>query len=170
MANMFWTIGVKLYCSPGTQRESIHYSYPSFWQSHVLVINMWTYWNQTWMKPCLMGLLLLLLLLIIIIILLLVLFVCLMVFNTTFNNFFPFNIGLYDNFHYLYPCTCFSCLLAVSLYLFIHVYYQYPCTCLYIVESSNPVNVLDTTLCDTVCQWLATGRWFSPSPPVSVTI
>jgi hypothetical protein len=26
--------------------------------------------------------------------------------------------------------------------------------------------VLDTTLCDKVCQWLATGRWFSP---VSVT-
>ena len=23
--------------------------------------------------------------------------------------------------------------------------------------------------CDTVCQWLATGRWFSPSPPVSST-
>jgi hypothetical protein len=23
--------------------------------------------------------------------------------------------------------------------------------------------VLDTTLCDKVCQWLATGRWFSPS-------
>ena len=22
--------------------------------------------------------------------------------------------------------------------------------------------VLDTTLCDKVCQWLATGRWFSP--------
>jgi hypothetical protein len=26
-----------------------------------------------------------------------------------------------------------------------------------------------TTLCDKVCQWLATGRWFSPSPPVSST-
>ena len=26
--------------------------------------------------------------------------------------------------------------------------------------------VLDTTLCDQVCQWLATGRWFSPSTPV----
>jgi hypothetical protein len=26
-----------------------------------------------------------------------------------------------------------------------------------------------TTLCDKVCQWLATGRWFSPSPPVSFT-
>ena len=24
-----------------------------------------------------------------------------------------------------------------------------------------------TTLCDQVCQWLATGRWFSPGPPVS---
>jgi len=25
------------------------------------------------------------------------------------------------------------------------------------------------TLCDKVCQWLATGRWFSPGPPVSLT-
>ena len=29
--------------------------------------------------------------------------------------------------------------------------------------------VLDTTLCDKVCQWLATGRWFSPGTPVSPT-
>jgi hypothetical protein len=29
--------------------------------------------------------------------------------------------------------------------------------------------VLDTTLCDKVCQWLATGRWFSPGTPVSST-
>jgi hypothetical protein len=27
--------------------------------------------------------------------------------------------------------------------------------------------VLDTTLCDKVCQCLATGRWFSPGTPVS---
>jgi hypothetical protein len=26
--------------------------------------------------------------------------------------------------------------------------------------------VLDTTLCDKVCQWLATGRWFSPGTHV----
>ena len=26
-----------------------------------------------------------------------------------------------------------------------------------------------TTLCDKVCQWLATGRWFFPDPPVSST-
>jgi len=29
--------------------------------------------------------------------------------------------------------------------------------------------LLDTTLCDKVCQWLETGGWFSPSPPVSST-
>ena len=28
---------------------------------------------------------------------------------------------------------------------------------------------LDSTLCDKVCQWLATGRWFSPGTPVSST-
>ena len=27
--------------------------------------------------------------------------------------------------------------------------------------------LLDTTLCNNVCQWLATGRWFSPGTPVS---
>jgi hypothetical protein len=29
--------------------------------------------------------------------------------------------------------------------------------------------LLDTTLCDKVCQWLATGRWFSSGAPVSST-
>jgi hypothetical protein len=29
--------------------------------------------------------------------------------------------------------------------------------------------VLDTTLCDKVYQWLATGLWFSPGIPVSST-
>ena len=28
---------------------------------------------------------------------------------------------------------------------------------------------LYTTLCDKVCQWLVTGRWFSPAHPVSST-
>ena len=28
---------------------------------------------------------------------------------------------------------------------------------------------LDKTLCDKVCQWLATGRWFPPITPVSST-
>ena len=31
------------------------------------------------------------------------------------------------------------------------------------------IKVWCTTLCDKVCQWLATGWWFSPGPPVSST-
>jgi len=31
-------------------------------------------------------------------------------------------------------------------------------------------STVDTALCDKVCQWLATGQWFSPSTPVSSTI
>jgi hypothetical protein len=30
-------------------------------------------------------------------------------------------------------------------------------------------SVLDTTLCDEICQWLAEGRWFSTGTPVSST-
>jgi hypothetical protein len=30
--------------------------------------------------------------------------------------------------------------------------------------------VLDTTLYDEICQWLATGKWFSPGAAVSSTI
>ena len=30
-------------------------------------------------------------------------------------------------------------------------------------------NQILKTLCDKVCQWLATGWWFSPGPPVSST-
>ena len=30
-------------------------------------------------------------------------------------------------------------------------------------------DVLDTILCDKVCQWLVTGVWFSPGTPVSST-
>jgi hypothetical protein len=30
-------------------------------------------------------------------------------------------------------------------------------------------DVLDTTLCNKVCQWLAAGRWFVPATPVSST-
>jgi hypothetical protein len=36
-------------------------------------------------------------------------------------------------------------------------------------ESHSWRGVLDTTLCDKVCQWLVAGRWFFPGPPVSST-
>ena len=39
------------------------------------------------------------------------------------------------------------------------------------VVSSNPLRrgVLDTTLCDKVCQWLTAGQWFSLGTPVFST-
>jgi hypothetical protein len=39
----------------------------------------------------------------------------------------------------------------------------------YEFESHTWRGVLETTLCDKVGQWLATGRWFSPVTPVSST-
>ena len=36
-------------------------------------------------------------------------------------------------------------------------------------EPSSLRGVLDTSLCDKVCQWLATGQWFSPGTQVSST-
>ena len=35
------------------------------------------------------------------------------------------------------------------------------------IELRSWRGVLDTTLCDKVCQWLATGLWFFPGTPVS---
>jgi len=36
-------------------------------------------------------------------------------------------------------------------------------------ESRSWRGVLDTTLYEKVCQWLTTGRWSSPGPPISFT-
>ena len=36
-------------------------------------------------------------------------------------------------------------------------------------ESSTWLGVLDTALCNKVCQWLTTDRWYTPGTPVSFT-
>ena len=41
--------------------------------------------------------------------------------------------------------------------------------CLSLFKSLSWQGVLDTTLCDKVCLWLATGRWFSPGTLASST-
>jgi hypothetical protein len=45
----------------------------------------------------------------------------------------------------------------------------YNCLCNLWVQPLFRRGELDTTLCDIVCQWLATYRWFSPGIPVSST-
>ena len=52
--------------------------------------------------------------------------------------------------------------------------YNYICNqCLSPLTLCVPIplrrGLLDTTLCDQVCQWLTTGRWFSPVTTISST-
>jgi hypothetical protein len=63
-------------------------------------------------------------------------------------------------------------LLEVPIYTLSHTcdsaisaYHYYSCE----FEPRSWRDVLDTTLCNKVCQWLVTGRWFSPGIPVSST-
>ena len=44
-----------------------------------------------------------------------------------------------------------------------------PCLCSFELESHSGRGLLDITLCDEVCQCLATGRWFSAGTSVSST-
>ena len=45
----------------------------------------------------------------------------------------------------------------------ISAYHNYRC------EFESAHDVPDTTLCDKICQWIATGQWFSPGTLVSST-
>ena len=63
-------------------------------------------------------------------------------------------------------------LLEVPIYTLSHTcdsaisaYHHYSCE----FEPRSWRDVLDTTLCNKVCHWLATGWWFSPGIPVSST-
>ena len=61
--------------------------------------------------------------------------------------------GRRDHMGWIYNYICNQCLSLLSLWVWIPLRWD----------------VLDTSLCDKVCQWLATGRWFSLCTPVSST-
>ena len=63
-------------------------------------------------------------------------------------------------------CILFS--LAIHLHLTTCNQCLSPLTILW-VQIPLRRGVLDTTLCDKVCQWFAAGRWFSPGSPFSST-
>ena len=71
---------------------------------------------------------------------------------------------LFDNFFYFLILLLYE-LLCNNSYLWNQ------CLWLLTLRVRIPLRwgVLDTTLCDKVCQWLATGQWFSPGPLVSST-
>jgi hypothetical protein len=54
---------------------------------------------------------------------------------------------------WIYHCLCNQCLSPLKLWVWTHSWRV----------------VLDTTLCDKVCQWPVTGRWFFPGSLVSST-
>jgi hypothetical protein len=58
---------------------------------------------------------------------------------------------------------CVICPSSIFRFLFFLWYHQT------VYLSRSCWGVLDTTLCDQVCQWLATGRWISPGTPVFST-
>jgi hypothetical protein len=66
-------------------------------------------------------------------------------------------------FFYFYFGRCIV-RITVSDYLF-GIFIHFFCCYIY----TSPPSVLDTALCDTVCQWLTIGRWFSPGTLVSST-
>jgi hypothetical protein len=78
--------------------------------------------------------------------------------------------------HFLpFPKTSMSINMYKKCYIKIKVLYQYIwysygqlLNTLW-VQTYLRRGVLDTTLCDKVCQWLLTGQWFSPGTPVSYT-
>jgi len=54
---------------------------------------------------------------------------------------------------WIYNYLCNQCLSPLALW----------------VRISLRRGVLDTTLCDNICQCIAAGRWFSPGTPISYT-
>jgi hypothetical protein len=72
-----------------------------------------------------------------------------MVFNATFNGL----SWLWSYGSWIHNYLCNQCLSPLTLW----------------VRTPLRRGVLDTTLCDKICQWLATGRWFSPGTVVSST-
>ena len=77
------------------------------------------------------------------------------------NEYINWNTVYYSNHHneysYIEPMN-FTTTYAISAYHH-----------LYMLWVRISIRARCTTLCDKVCQWLATGRWFSPGPPVSST-
>jgi hypothetical protein len=70
------------------------------------------------------------------------------------------------NLRYDLYCTPFNVSASSWSWLYGSLIYNYLCKWKCEFEPRSWRDVLDTTLCEQVCQWLATGRWF---PPVAAT-
>ena len=71
------------------------------------------------------------------------------------NTPFPTSLCGHFNLYTVLKTTC-----KLLIYSFIYQIY---------LQKRFRRGVLDTPLCDKVCQWLATGQWFSSGTPISST-
>jgi hypothetical protein len=63
----------------------------------------------------------------------------------------------------LFGCGCCCMVVGCTTTCVVNFYHHWSCE----FEPRSWRGVLDTTLCDKVCQWLVTGRWFYPDIQVS---
>jgi hypothetical protein len=101
-------------------------------------------------------------------------FVFFFFFNKLFTwlQFYNRQCHLFYNFHailYLSTVVCFIChwTWPWSYGSWIYNYLCNPWLSPLMLWVRISIRAKCTTLCDKICQWLATGRWFSPGPPVS---
>ena len=88
----------------------------------------------------------------------------------TFVNFFSFSTLKLFSFYIWKSCVYIFMMGPPCLWSFGSWIYNYLCSqCLspHMLWVRISISARCTTLCDKVCQWLATGRWFSPGPSVS---
>jgi hypothetical protein len=79
--------------------------------------------------------------------------------------FFPYDVMLV-----YVPCNMGGCgCMVVELITTMYLYNQCLSLLTLWVQTTLRWGVLDTTLCDNVCQWFETGQWFSPGTSVSST-
>jgi hypothetical protein len=77
--------------------------------------------------------------------------------NCPINQLWGWAIGIRFPTYFSWEECLFTTTCAIS------AYHHYSCE----FEPCSWRGVLDTTLCDKVCQWLASGQWFSPDTLVA---
>jgi hypothetical protein len=78
-------------------------------------------------------------------------------------------LSLLKQDHFLFVTLGLSLSWSNSSWIYNYLCNQCPSSLTFWVRILLRSDVLDTTLCDKVCQWLATGPWFSLGTSVSST-
>ena len=100
--------------------------------------------------------------------------------SDTWIKYSNMSMGDLFDYHYIADCVLLNILMVFyntlagpswpwSYGRWIYNYLCNQCLSLLMLWIRISIRARCTTLCNKVCQWLATGRWFSPGPQVSTT-